>query len=94
MRRRRAGRHSRLRVAKPGERGLQVGIGRGIAMQLQLGQDAIKPRAPDLGPLLDLLEQLFQRSRSGVIAVAPPLRPKLRLNGNPLDSVRNRLPSR
>jgi len=72
MRRRRVARQSRLRVAEPGERGPQVGIGCGITMQLQLCQHAVEPATPNLGRFLDLLEQMFQGSRRGIIAVAPP----------------------
>jgi len=42
-------------------------------MQLQLCQHAVKPATPNLGRFLDLLEQMFQGSRRGIIAVAPPL---------------------
>jgi hypothetical protein len=75
MRRGRVVRHPRLRVTKPGERRTQVGIGCGVAMLLQFYYDLVEPGRPNLGPLLDLLEQLIQRPRriTGAIAVAPPL---------------------
>jgi hypothetical protein len=53
-------RHPRLRVAKPGECGPQVGIGCGVAMLLQLGQHVVEPGVPNLGTLLDLLDEIFQ----------------------------------
>jgi hypothetical protein len=56
MRRGRVVRHPRLRVAKPGERGPQVGIGRGVAMLLQLCQHLVEPGLPNLRPLFDLLD--------------------------------------
>jgi hypothetical protein len=57
-------------------------------MHLQLCQHAVKPGAPNLGPLLDLFEQMFQRSRA--VAVAAPLgrysRPKsIVWNGKPFE---------
>jgi hypothetical protein len=40
-------------------------------MLLQLFQHAVTRGVPDLRPLFDLLEQIFQRSRA--FATAPPL---------------------